>query len=172
MGSTLNLADLEDGPIFLPEQRRATLAQTSKQVSPFVERMRGMGAGWGTVARMLKRCEHDVRMEFDPDYRPDPMLLRGEDPRDGQPAVTFRKPPAYVGLILKPTSLQAKAVPLMAAGPKTTRQIADLLGKRPAQASSILTELRTKGLIEWQRGGWGLTEAGRHQFVRLQEAAE
>lgn len=169
MGSISTLANLEDRSAFLPVERRATLAQTRNQVAEFVERQRRLRASWATVGRMLQRSEHDVRMEFDPTYRPDPMLLRGEDPRDGQPRASFRKPPAYVGLILKVGSFQAKALPLMAAGPKTTRQIADLLSKGAGQASSILTELRAKGLIEWVRGGWGLTQAGEDQVSRLRE---
>ncbi len=141
----------------------------------WVQERRAMGASWGAVAKMLGLSEDSVRRACDATYAgqhgASPLSAQTTAPRvphEQSRRVLFAW---FRGGVMLPT------LRLLAAAPRTVRQIADARGVTPRAVDLILNRLIERDLAQVAPGvmrprPWMLTPAGHTALADLERLAE
>ena len=132
------------------EARAAPRPRFTPYEDAIVAQMRARSAGWAAVAKAIGHPTHDVRLRYDPDYDPPPAPAR--------PFVTATAEPvqARVGrrvkrdrncITIRPGTIEARCLALIADGFSSTPALRDKLGRDEHAVNNVVGSLIRKGLI-------------------------
>lgn len=159
MGSIV--ARMMDDPSFFPVSPRLRLVE-DRFAHDFVAAKRAAGVGWSGIARMLGRCELDLRRLYDPDF--DASQAPGVVSVAPKEQAPTWQPRQHRNL----GPVQVAAIKALGRRALSTGEVAAAIGKR-TNCANVMNTLRERGLAakSHERGDWALTDAGRRALEAL-----